>query len=465
MKDKIDEFEIVGLHGTKNLRIPIKDNRLILVGENGTGKSTVVYIFYYILTKQWDKLSNYSFEKVTLSMNNEKITILPHDIHNKSLSSIGEKKVQSKIKAFLNEKNLSPDEVINNNFLYRDLQNDITRFYRESPPTNYLHNVLLSLSSSSLMDDNKKLKEIESFIDNNLECTILFLPTYRRIEQDIENIYPGLSNEFKRFSNDSGFRFKDKKHVELVKFGMQDVQSMIDKTMNRFKENFRSNLENLMGTYLKDILQKKHQDIDIEEIKMINIKLDATLQRIDELILSKEDKDLLRETINQIISEKEVSGDSSVIAHFLSKLIKINENQSDSEKDVREFVRVCNSYLGDRLQMEYDNVKFKIEIKTVDKPLGPNTNRIIKPKDLSSGQKQTVSLFCHLYLSGRDKYFVIIDEPELSLSVPWQKKILPDIVNSDKCNGLLAVTHSPFVFENDLDSYTHSIEEFENDLL
>ncbi len=80
---------------------------------------------------------------------------------------------------------------------------------------------------------------------------------------------------------------------------------------------------------------------------------------------------------------------------------------------------------------------------------------------LSSGEKQIVSLFSHIYLSEITGYFVIIDEPELSLSVPWQKRFLPDIIENSRCNGLVAVTHSPFIFQNNvLDNYTHNLEEF-----
>jgi predicted ATP-binding protein involved in virulence len=70
--------------------------------------------------------------------------------------------------------------------------------------------------------------------------------------------------------------------------------------------------------------------------------------------------------------------------------------------------------------------------------------------DLSSGEKQVVSLMAKLYLSDAPK-FVMIDEPELSLSMDWQRKILPDVLASGSVIQLLAITHSPFVFENDLD--------------
>jgi predicted ATP-binding protein involved in virulence len=55
---------------------------------------------------------------------------------------------------------------------------------------------------------------------------------------------------------------------------------------------------------------------------------------------------------------------------------------------------------------------------------------------------------------------VVIDEPELSISEPWQRRFLQDLKDTGKCSGLIAVTHSPFVFENSLAEYAHSISEF-----
>ena len=73
---------------------------------------------------------------------------------------------------------------------------------------------------------------------------------------------------------------------------------------------------------------------------------------------------------------------------------------------------------------------------------------------LSSGEKQIISILSKIYLTTKDyKFIVLFDEPELSLSLFWQRNLLPDIVNSGKCAFLLAVTHSPFIFENDLDQF------------
>ena len=60
----------------------------------------------------------------------------------------------------------------------------------------------------------------------------------------------------------------------------------------------------------------------------------------------------------------------------------------------------------------------------------------------------------------KNNYIVLIDEPELSLSVKWQKTFLEDVRKGAFCKGLIAVTHSPFIFDNGLDRYAHGLEEF-----
>src|SRR5690606_35357785 len=119
----------------------------------------------------------------------------------------------------------------------------------------------------------------------------------------------------------------------------------------------------------------------------------------------------------------------------------------------------CNDYSSNKVFL-YDYINFKIIIR----PIRNGKIQFEKPiefSDLSSGEKQIVSLFSHIYLSDLEKYIVIIDEPELSLSVSWQKRFLADIARIDKCKGLISVTHSPFIFENELEKYAHGLNEFE----
>ena len=69
------------------------------------------------------------------------------------------------------------------------------------------------------------------------------------------------------------------------------------------------------------------------------------------------------------------------------------------------------------------------------------------------------SKFSKIYLNTDKKFIVLFDEPELSLSIFWQMNLLPDIVDSGKCKLLLAVTHSPFIYDNALKHNTKNLSD------
>lgn len=55
-------------------------------------------------------------------------------------------------------------------------------------------------------------------------------------------------------------------------------------------------------------------------------------------------------------------------------------------------------------------------------------NTRLEPSMLSSGEQQLLLLFCYV-LSARDKPSIfMIDEPEISLNVKWQRKLLQSLL-------------------------------------
>ena len=121
---------------------------------------------------------------------------------------------------------------------------------------------------------------------------------------------------------------------------------------------------------------------------------------------------------------------------------------------------MCNRYLNDK-KFVYDasNVTLEIYRCLNNKPFVSSEN-IVKLSQLSSGEKQIVSIFSQIYLELDKKYVVLFDEPELSLSIYWQENLLPDILSSGNCMFLMAVTHSPFIFGDTLQKYTVGMQEF-----
>ena len=69
------EIKITGLFGRFDVTIPITDNRLIIVGHNGTGKSTILNAFYYLISAQWEKLQEIHFDTLSIRVNYQEFTI------------------------------------------------------------------------------------------------------------------------------------------------------------------------------------------------------------------------------------------------------------------------------------------------------------------------------------------------------------------------------------------------------
>lgn len=63
---------------------------------------------------------------------------------------------------------------------------------------------------------------------------------------------------------------------------------------------------------------------------------------------------------------------------------------------------------------------------------------------LSAGEKQMLGFIC--YNAFNDNIPIIIDEPELSLHVDWQRILFPTLISQGKKNQFIIATHSPFIY-------------------
>lgn len=178
------------------------------------------------------------------------------------------------------------------------------------------------------------------------------------------------------------------------------------------------------------------------------------------------ERDVTVPDIDRIYNEGASSDTSNkFLQYFLTKLNTVIQATRSIERLVEDFINHCNTYLSaqdpstsvgagrpslDDKQLKLDRKSLKVHVESLA------AQRKIPLDSLSSGEKQMISLFARLYLY-RGPKIVLIDEPELSLSIDWQRKILVDVVGAPTCSQVIAITHSPFVFENELEPYAKSI--------
>ncbi|QWV98650.1 ATP-binding protein [Geomonas nitrogeniifigens] len=452
----IESVTITKLFGSINYEITISDNKLVIVGGNGSGKSTVVSMIYFFLTKQWKRLNEYDFSTMSVKVNGKQFSVakrelfLPNKSHHSTMSSF--------IVDRLNHLNLTPETALAkmNSEMYHQILGHGKRI-----PLNVLRHILEELTQQGLLLCDINADNLAQ-IENELDIRVLFLPTYRRIERDFKSIFPAMEEDIERYNRKVGRSTAGVKHIELVEFGMEDVSALISDKMNFLNNAFRTSLYSLTGGYLRVVLRKEYKKADVNSLKKMDVQaLDGILSRIDESILSEEDRKSLSKTITNLRTKQRTNDTDRISAHIINRLLKLHKEQYEREIAVRTFAQVCNKYLGNKA-FYFDSSQFTLPVRrlvNVGKGLRVLQEEI-KLSMLSSGEKQIVSLFAHLYLSEFNDHIIIIDEPELSLSVPWQSTFMPDIMKTERCSGIIAVTHSPFIYENEFAEKTHSIQEF-----
>lgn len=453
---QLTNFRITGLRGQKTVDVGIADNTLVLVGENGSGKTTILRALFYYLSGRWGQLKTLNFSEIAVTINGQ-----VYNLQSRDIPDLGTTIDREYVRAL-------PPTMRRR---FNALENQGRFEEAEAVVKTYFGNHLsIGYRGSSAPSAFKDLLSLQQTMAEAIGAQILYLPTYRRIERELTSIFSGIdTDDLRKFAE---VQAEDGAFIELVEFGMADVQRAIKKALEDIRSYANTALNSLTLTYLGDVVSKNYQSDLTDDVMLTNEEtVSSVLNRISPTILRDDQKsELLSIVMNAKASSDVRTEHERIIFHYLSKLLRFQADLQSQEKNVRAFCDLTSKYITDK-KFVYDTQRFSFRIEWSSRsgnrpvpyadPVLPNEKAgDIGLADLSSGEKQIVSLFSHLYLSGHDKYFVLIDEPELSLSVPWQRRFLEDIRAGSFCAGLVAVTHSPFIYDNSLKANAHALGEF-----
>ncbi|MYF54739.1 ATP-binding protein, partial [Candidatus Poribacteria bacterium] len=113
---------------------------------------------------------------------------------------------------------------------------------------------------------------------------------------------------------------------------------------------------------------------------------------------------------------------------------KLEEDREAIFDPLRRYEDTVNSFLNDKSIKVDESGQLRIE-----SPLQSHLNT----HHLSSGEKQILILLTQALLKVDEPVVYIADEPELSLHVTWQEKLLESIVTLGGQKQIIVATHSP----------------------
>lgn len=461
---KLKRIKIYKLFGKKDINLKFENIVKILVSENGAGKTTILNIISYILNGDFKNLKKIEFEKLDIEIENEIISITKNEltdfeknIDEDSLINYLLEEILIKDKRLfrlLNDQ-LKTYEKINLEILYDEVRKiqritgsiinwsfRIKQIMFERKENKLIKTFQEQLwafgkeynKNPALFDDKVPLlkNEVQSKLEKikKIDIKTLYFTTYRRIEKELPQVYK----------------------IDGLNFGMGDISKKINEIIEEITRDTCEQFNKLNSQMLIKILTNDFSIKDgilSQDVETIYKNIQIVVQRLtnNENYLSENYKTILKNL--EKIFKKNATDTNKFFLAYLDEMLQIYKNQESKEKKIRDFIEVCNKYLRNK-KFNYLADRAIVEIKD-------NDNKTIDMAFLSSGEKQIVSIFAKIYLEDMDNLFIIIDEPELSIALDWQRMLLPDIINSEKCKLLLATTHSPFIFENEFDKYAEDL--------
>lgn len=441
----IQQIEVLNLYGFLNHTITLKEDGITIIhGPNGSGKTRTLEIINHFFDEKFSALSKYDFEFLKIKIfedDKESDIIIKRQLFDlkKNDYSLKELTRQEYIQFKSNNESFSRLTLIKNNNIYL-----IGSYSTEEKKIKYFE------------DDKGEIRiKIpshirESFFSDELENNLnftgskFFLSTekkgYKKIEPyDSENL-KSLINSIKVFM------IKTQRLINLPEFSTQE-----DKFSNYMIENYAKDLANKIGQPLKKSNEKTaSHGFSFPE------RLLKTINSGD----PKETEDSLR--LRYKDTEEKIKRISEAGLIFGEKNIALPDTGLNQE-DIRTVLSLYLDDLNDKLSL-YDELLFKIETfkeiisnKIKNKTIQINhekgfsftskytSDQTLSLKQLSSGEQHEIVLFYELIFLANSGTYYLIDEPEISLHVDWQRSFLDDIAKVANLRGhkFVVATHSP----------------------
>tara|TARA_R110002033_G_scaffold169513_1_gene210322 strand:+ start:127 stop:1392 length:1266 start_codon:yes stop_codon:yes gene_type:complete len=400
---KVKEISINGFWYSLNAKCEFNDNVNIIIGRNGTGKTTFMNILHSVLSVDVDGLADNDFDEVEIKLGYKK--------RNKTIKV---KKIDSTESMFCHVEY----QISTKKFKLRLINQDDHRM-----PLTY----------------KRRFLEEASLLRNELDriVSLSSLSVYRLRNGDD---YEVKSRNGKRTLSPVDYRLSQLKS-ELTKYQFELAQKARVISADLQKDVLASILYS--GTTDTEISIPKNYDKNIERSNLTSAY--TRLNAIDSSIRKKIafHTSSIDDAI-EIFRKSEGHPDLTEVNFAALEAFVRTKKIIDMSLEAEEKTKLIYNQIDLFLATLKDFIPEKNFIFESSELLITRTgNNEISSEKLSSGEKQLLILLIETLLQKSEPYIYLTDEPELSLHIEWQRKIIPAVVKLNPNAQVIAATHSP----------------------
>ena len=437
----IKRLVVEGLHEQFDVELNFKPGLNIIYGKNGKGKTTVLHILANALELDFKRFRYLNFKNIEIyTFSGEKVNITRKTdpdrievVHNDEIrflasggqENMAEEELES-IRSALGERSTYLPAFRS---VLERVREESSAYYRErtrDAGIEELEAKEFSVLRDAFAKRARDMAEVRTLRDEasitarkTTQCRQWFGPFVPTIRYpSIMEVDDGLTSEWRA--------------AQL---------SMAEREQNMFADVFVKVFRTIVG------LDNPHKPFEIEDaLASITDSLDSKDYQLGNR-RSETISDQLKDAMDFLRKKPlhESKGiEQAVLALYLETLVERKEARKNALQSSRDFEASVNTLFGKQKNLKIgENINRERVRSAVT--VGTEGGRSYSLNALSSGERQILTM---LYSASRSKFkngIFLIDEPELSLHIDWQRLILNELMELAPNRQIIACTHSPEV--------------------
>lgn len=403
------------------------DNISIVYGDNGSGKTSLLKGLYSFLIQDEDYLKSLNTKRIICSfISLNKNTHIEQTVEVK----YSDEKFCFDWRSF--EKSLLAETTSLSIAIERGLGGrsfshldvfDVERFFETKHSTsNFLNHLSKSAKNQMAMELYTYLTNVNKMKQKIRSLNQDFLEKHAYVENlDIHNLEALIIKEYKDAC------FDDIQTINQVLLTALNVA--IDVQTKSGPEEFKEQLSAI------DLYQNKDRLIVALSSKDDSENLSTSKPYI--YVQNRELKNRLVDFLKEI---KNLEDAKNLVQNFLiGRIFNIILQQLNSNSSV---VTRFNTLTNTFNEFLIDDKKLSVNLDQVEIQVKGDSHSL---DDLSSGERHILTLLVCILFKAKNKDFLFIDEPEISLNLLWQERLLPLLTELVPNTQIIVASHSPFI--------------------
>ena len=412
----IETVNIKKLWGYRDIGLNFNHDVNILIGPNGSGKTTILNLLHSILSLDLRGVLDIGFDEIIIKLravasDSVRTVKAKADFEERKLQlSVGKRSTSLDIDSLLGRRPQSYR-------LHPETGQVVRRMPRRPPP---VRGKILDLITDSVsiiwLPVSRRLPETDSEEEQYLRTDYV-----EWVDLRLNNLCRSLSQYHSRLNAQLSERYKEFEHQVLSAMLYSKEHDQLNSILNSIPSSLPTETEKnqLIGAF--------------EAAGLLDRKMRV---RINEHFAAAEE---VSKRIGE--SRNALTVEDIPVLPLISRTKLMVEYARELEKDrehiftpLRLYEKTVDSFLNDKSVRVDESGNLKIE-STSSSDLDTHL--------LSSGEKQILILLTQALMRIDEPVVYIADEPELSLHVSWQEKLLESLVTLGGQKQVIVATHSP----------------------